>query len=152
MSNLKSKVAILVSLLATGAMLADLCTEPRSTFTLANYERLEIDMMMEDAVAILGEPDDIDLSMRDMQWATWNSPFDDHSSITGIFVLPSGKLKSIERAGDLPVRPLLIPDEIPKREKPPFVVKLIKHKQDQERRATMMLDPPAPSFGDPMIP
>lgn len=152
MSELKSRLLLLALLVAAVAMLADLSTAPRSKFTAANYERLEIDMTLDDAIAILGEPGSIDTSMRDMQWAMWYSPFDKDSVITCIFVYPSGMLKSKEKYGRLPDRPLLMPDVLPERETPPFLVTLKKYRQEEERRSTLMLDPPAPASNAPVLP
>jgi len=139
-------------LAAVVAMLADLATAPRSKFTAANYERLRIDMTLDEAIAILGEPDDTDLSMRDMRFLTWHSPFDAESFIVCIFLTRTDQLKSIEVQGRLPDRPLLIPDVLPRREMPTFIAMLKKGMQEQERRATLMLDPPAPASDTPLFP
>jgi len=152
MSTWKSRLTIAALLALAAAMLADLSTAPRSTFTAANYERLKIDMTKDEVIAILGEPDSVNNSLRDVDWVIWQSPFDTTSSIAGYFVMPSGHLKSIERTGHLPNRPLLIPDELPERRTPPFVLELIKRNQAYERRTTLMLDPPAPVSNEPYIP
>jgi len=143
MSDWKSGIFVLMLFVVAIAMLADLSTQPRSNFTQANYDRLEIGMTMDDAIAILGEPDTIDESMREIRWAYWYSPFDVESHISGIFVFPAGTLRKKEKTRELPDRPLLMPDSLPRREIPSYILHLLKHQQDQERRATLMLDPPS---------
>jgi hypothetical protein len=150
MSPWKSRLIIAALLAGAGAMIADLSMAPRSTFTAENYARLEIGMTMDEVTAILGPPDGVDSSMRDMQWLIWYSPFDSESAIMGIIQYPRGLLASVEQTGHLPNRPLLIPEGKFKREKPAFALRLIKHKQGEQRRATLMLDPPKPKT-DPLF-
>ncbi len=153
MTDWKSSLFALALVIVTVAMLADLSAAPRSNFTQANFERLEIGMTMDEAIAILGEPGSVDRSIRDLAWTMWYSPFDSESSITCIFVEPTGGvLQSIEKNGTLPDRPLLMPDEMPKRKIPTFVQKILKHKQLDERSATLMLRPPAPVSGKMVLP
>lgn len=153
MSDWKSSLLAVLVVIVTVAMLADLSAAPRSKFTQANYERLEIGMTMDEAIAILGEPSSVDRSLRDLAWTMWYSPFDTESSITCIFVEPTGGiLHSIEKAGTLPARPLLIPDEIPQRRIPRFVEKLERHAQLEERQATLMLRPLKPASNGPVLP
>ena len=143
MADWKTSLFAVLLVLVTIAMLADLSTAPRSKFTQANFDRLEVGMMMDDVVAILGEPGSVDRSIRDLAWAMWYSPFDPDSSITCVFVEPTGGvLYSIEKSGTLPDRPLLMPDKLPKRKTPRFQQKLQRHKQLEERQATLMLKPP----------
>lgn len=152
MSVLRTRLILLLLLAAVVAMLADLATAPRSKFTAANYERLRIDMTLDEAIAILGEPDATDLSMRDMRFVTWYSPFDAESAIVCLFVTPNEQLKSIDMEGRLPDRPLLIPDVLPRRDTPSYIAMLKKGIQEQERRATLMLDPPASASDTPLFP
>lgn len=152
MSNVKLWLLVLSLLIMAGAMLADLSTKPRSKFTAANYDRLEIGMSMDEVVAILGEPDGIDRSFQDMAWANWYSPFDAESSISGIFVMLNDELRSKEFAGQLPDRPLLLPEVKPERVMPMRVLHISKHAQSPERRATLMLDPPKTASTGPILP
>lgn len=142
MERAKSFIIVFVLVAVACAMLFDLSRTPRSRYTKANYDRLELGMKMDEAISILGEPDSVDHSMRDMAWVMWYSPFDRESSITAIFVYPSEELRTLEHAGELPDRPLRMPETRPKRRLPSFIKKMDAHQQKQERRAMLMLDPP----------
>ncbi len=152
MADWKSRIAILVLVVTAAAMLADLSRAPRSTYTAANYERLQPGMTMKEAVAVLGEPDAVDHSLQQIAWATWYSPFDRNSFISGVFTFPDGTLQSKEQHGELPTRPMLMPDKELRRKRPSFLVLMRTRRQVDERRAMLMLDPPKPPSNDPFIP
>ncbi len=133
-------------------MIVDLSTAPRSKFTAGNYERLVNGMTLDEATAILGEPGAVDHTMRDMAIVTWYSPFDAESYVACTIGYPSATVKSKMRGGELPVRALLLPDEVPKRHVPSYLLSKMKYKQGQERRAMLMLDPPKTTSALPIFP